>query len=100
MESINFVWLPRSHDILKLVCLQKDAKQCCEQQRLIVLIVFVINKLNENNQLLSVTALFGVSLKANEHKNLRALVSHRIWCRQNYLRLAVNFKVQEGQCSM
>ena len=59
---------PKSREILMFVFLQKDAKQCCESQSSITLIVQVSDEVsdqhNESDRALSLTALFGVFLKS------------------------------------
>ena len=40
----NYHWAPKSHEILMIVCLQKDTNKCCDTQSFTVVKVLVIDQ--------------------------------------------------------
>ena len=70
------IGVPKSREILMFVCLQKDAKQCCDATK--VGCAHCAGRRQSastmsSSKLCGVTALFGVFLETNKHQNLMRL---------------------------
>ena len=70
IPSIGTLRKPKSREILIFVCLQKDAKQCCDATQLERTHCAGHLLPNEYNQAYGIMALFGIFLETNKYQNL------------------------------